>query len=101
MELYRLFDWLHQNVHHLAVNILFRFQIQSVQQNTNLERVILYANDEKLHEFLMSDFIFLRFLELLILIFFAVHLEHNVNVLSCDQEPFSIVLSNSLLNFIV
>jgi hypothetical protein len=49
----------------------------------------------------MSDFIFLSLLELLVVVFFAVHLEHDINVISCDQESFSVVLGHSLLNFIV
>lgn len=49
----------------------------------------------------MGDLGLLCLLELLIVIFFAVHLEHDVDVFSCDKEALTVVLSNSLLNFIV
>ena len=49
----------------------------------------------------MSDLIFLCLHELLVIVFFAVHLEYNVDVLSSDQKSLSIVLRHSLLNVVV
>jgi hypothetical protein len=49
----------------------------------------------------MSYLVFLSLLELLVIIFFAVHLEDNVNVVGCDEEALSIVLSNSFFNVVV
>lgn len=45
--------------------------------------------------------VFLSLLELLVIIFLAVHLEYNIYVISCDEEALSIVLSYSLLNIVV
>jgi len=36
--------------------------------------------------------------EFVIIVFFAVHLEHDVNVISRDQKLLSVILSNSLFN---
>ena len=45
----------------------------------------------------MADFIFLSLYELGVIIFFAVHLKHDVNVVSGYEEPLSVVLGDSLL----
>ena len=50
---------------------------------------------------MMGDLGLLGFLELLIVIFFAIHLKDDKDVLSCDKETLTVVLSNSLLNFVV
>jgi hypothetical protein len=49
----------------------------------------------------VGNFIFLGLLELLIVVLFAIHLEHDKNVFSSHQEALSIVLGHSLLNVVV
>jgi hypothetical protein len=49
----------------------------------------------------MSDLGLLGFLELLIVIFFAIHLKDDKDVLSCDKEALTVVLSHSLLNVVI
>ena len=46
----------------------------------------------------MRYFILLGRNEFIIIVFLAVHLEHNVNIVSCDQKLFSVILSYSLFN---
>ena len=101
MEPGRLSDGLHQRIHHLLVHICSGIQIQSIDQYSNLERIILQTNDEQVHKLVMSDFIFLGLLKLLIIILFAIHLEHSVYVLGGLQEPFSVVLCYTSLNCVV
>jgi hypothetical protein len=49
----------------------------------------------------MSDFIFLSLLELFVIVFFAVHLEHNEDIFGSYQEAFSVVLGHSTFDIIV
>jgi hypothetical protein len=49
----------------------------------------------------VSDLILLCFHELLIVVFLAIHLEHNVDVIRGDKEPLAVILGNSLLNIVV
>jgi hypothetical protein len=74
------------------------FQVQGVDEHSNLERIISDANDEQVNELLVSDLILSVGRELFNVIFLAVHLKHNVNIISSDQEFFSVVLSYSLLD---
>ena len=92
--LYRL----HQNIHQLNINICLYIQIQGVNDHSDLEWLILEAYDEQVDELLMCYLIFLCWYELIVIVFFAVHLENNVDIISCNQEFLSVVLGYSLLH---
>jgi hypothetical protein len=101
VEVNGVFDALHKNVEHFKIKVNLGLDVEAINDEPNFERVIPYADYEQLNELCMSYFIFLSLLELLVIVLFAVHLEHNEDILSCDQEALSVILSNPLLNLIV
>jgi len=94
-------DTLHQDVHNPAVDILSWVQVADINESSNLEGVIADAQDEQVNELLVGDLGLGSLLELLVVVFFAIHLEHDVDVFSCYQEPLSVVLGDSGFNLIV
>jgi hypothetical protein len=99
------FNWFlqtgHNNIEHRLVYVNGWLQVETIDEHSNLKGVVLDADDKQVHELLVCDLILLCFHELLIVVFFAIHLEHNVNVFCADKEPFSVVLSNPLLYIVV
>lgn len=96
----RIFYWRHQDIHHLFIHVNSMINIHDIYQQPNLERIIFKAQNEKLNKLVMSDFILLCIHEWSNIVFLTIHLKDNENIFSCNQKPFSVVLSNSLLNYI-
>jgi hypothetical protein len=84
MEVHWAFDTIHQDVYHIFIEIDRWRNVEWVNDESDLERVCFDADDEQLNELSVSYFIFLGLLELLVVVFFAIHLEHDINVLSRD-----------------
>jgi hypothetical protein len=84
MEVDRLLDGQHDYVQHLLVHVHHLVQVQSVDQDSNLEGIILQAVNEQIHELLVVDVVLLDLTELVIVILFAVHFKHNVDVFWCN-----------------
>ena len=101
MEFHRFFDCVHQNLHHLLIHIFSGPQEHRIDQSCDLEGIVPQAGDEELDELLMDDIIFLSLNELLIKIFFTIHLEDIVNIIRWHQESLSVVECNSRFNGIV
>jgi hypothetical protein len=98
VELDRIFDRYHQNIHHDCVHICLKVQIQCVDENSNLKRITFYANNEQLNELCVGNLILLSRNKLCIIIFLAIHLEHNEDIISCYKELLSVVLRYSWLH---
>jgi hypothetical protein len=98
MVFYRIPDSIQNDVHHLLIYVLLHIQVQSVDDHSNLERITFDTYDKQINELLVCNLIFLGGNKLFIVIFFAVHLKYNIDVISCDQEFLSVVLGYSLLN---
>jgi hypothetical protein len=73
-------------------------EIQSVDNHSNLEGITLDADYEQINELLVWNLIFFCGYKWLIVVFFAIHLENNVDIISCHQELLSVVLGYSLFN---
>ena len=73
-------------------------QIKRVDENADFVTIISQAYFEELDEFLVSDVVLLCVQELPLVVLFAVHLEHNVDVLVRHKEAFPVVLTGSLFN---
>ena len=101
VKLDRVSERLHQDVHHALVHILGRVEVERVNQNRDLERIILQAGDEQVHKLLVRDFVLLGLDKLLIVVLLTVHIEHDVDVFSRNEEPLSVVLSDSLFDCVV
>ena len=72
------------DVHHLLINVFLYVQIQGVDDHSDLKRITSDACNEQIDELLVRNLIFLCRNEFLVVIFFAVHLEHNVDIISCN-----------------
>lgn len=101
MVLDRVIDCSHYDRHHPLVHVNLSVQVISVDQHGNLETVISQTNDEEVTILFRSNVRLLGPHKLLIVVFLAVHLEDNVDVLSCHKESLSVVLNNSSLNIII
>tara|TARA_B110000285_G_C14925223_1_gene514663 strand:+ start:456 stop:806 length:351 start_codon:yes stop_codon:yes gene_type:complete len=75
-----------------------RAQIQSVDQHSNLEGVILDANGKQVDELFVSNLFLLGGNKFLIIVFFAVHFKNDVNIVCCDEKSLSVVLGFSVLD---
>lgn len=100
MILHRVLDRSHDDIQHANVNIDLRVQVQRVDQESDLEAVVLDARNEQVDELLVRDLVLLRLHELLIVVFLAVHVEHDVDVFCCHQETLSVVLGHTRLHVV-
>ena len=91
----------HYDRHHPLVHVNLKVQVIGVDQHGNLETVIPEANDEEVTILFRSNVRLLGLHKLLIVVLLAVHLEDNVDVLSCHKESLSVVLNNSRLDIII
>jgi len=94
----RIFDRGQYDVQHFFINVCLQIQVQGVNEDSDFEWVILDAYDVQINELLVGYLIFSGSHELIVVVFFAVHLKNNVDIISCYQEPLSVVLCYSLLN---
>mmetsp|Transcript_30406 Transcript_30406/g.46574 ORF Transcript_30406/g.46574 Transcript_30406/m.46574 type:complete len:283 (-) Transcript_30406:9-857(-) len=92
--LYRLNDDIHHDLVHIS-----RGQVSRIDEHGNLEGVILEADDEQVHELLRSYLVLRSLLEGLVVVFLAVHLEHDIDVSGCDEEALAIVEHYSSVDF--
>ena len=81
VHLNRFPNGLENNVKDAGSDVDLGVQELSVDEDCNLERVISQTNDEQVDELFVRDLVLLGVQKLLVVVLFAVHLEHNVDVL--------------------
>lgn len=92
--------WKDDQVQHCIVHFTWS-EVHSVNEHCNLEWVALDAHNKQVKELLVRDVVLLGSDEFLNIVFFAVHLKHNVDVFRSHDELFSVVLSHPWFNFVV
>lgn len=83
VEVDRLSDGAHEDVHHSVVHIIVGIQIACVNQDSDPKRVVPQTNDEEIDKLAVSDLILGRQLELIIVVLLAIHFEDDVDILGC------------------
>lgn len=101
MKVLRISYTSHNNIHHLLIHVFFSVEVAGVEEHSDSNGVISQTNDKQFLELFWRYVAFLRRSELLVVVFFAVHLEHRVNIFGRCQEALAVVGGYSRLNLII